>query len=213
MRTQRIRTTKHAFTLIELLVVITIIAILASLLLPALSHAKQRAQATKCQSNLRQLGLASFLYCEANSDHLPFAWINDVEPITNNFHPLLKPYVRDGRPFDVWDIETGVFLCPTRLNEGYYGINPFRVSYAMNAYNSVLYPDPKTRRLSDAQAAGASTTLLITDVAAEYNHPPLLDLLTNYVGFKHAHKADILFYDGHVGTFSPTQTNGIVLNF
>jgi prepilin-type N-terminal cleavage/methylation domain-containing protein len=106
---------RKGFTLIELLVSIAIIAILAALLTPALSQAKQSAKRSRCISNLRQLGLSAQMYLGEHQDRMP--WIPDdhlqLTPPVNasdkrynsigSFMPLLDPYLGN---VQVW-------LCPT----------------------------------------------------------------------------------------------------
>ncbi len=62
---------RKSFTLIELLVVIAIIAILAALLLPALTKARDKSKAVKCTSNLKQIGTAYSMYCSSYNDFMP----------------------------------------------------------------------------------------------------------------------------------------------
>lgn len=69
-------------TLIELLVVTAIVAILAALLLPSLARTKAKAHNSICINNLRQLGIATRLYCEDNRSRMPSAEILPTQPIT-----------------------------------------------------------------------------------------------------------------------------------
>ena len=86
---------RSGFTLIELLVVIAIIAILAALLLPALSRAKGTAQRIACANNLRQIRLALGLYATDHDGRMP-----SREPFTNRWPAQLQPnYSNDACPF------------------------------------------------------------------------------------------------------------------
>ncbi len=118
---RRAGSSRRAFTLIELLVVIAIIGILASMLLPTLGRAKEKARSIQCVNNVRQLGLAMQMFGDDNNERLPLArgsvaWTNtSPEPWPR---PMLTYYTT-----------TNVLTCPALSRK--YRESPF--NYFMGA--------------------------------------------------------------------------------
>lgn len=138
---------RTGFTLIELLVVIAIIAILAGMLLPALSNAKGKGQRTHCQNNLRQISTYMRLYIDDHQDTFP-AHRNGSKP---GFNAVTDPNDWWGTAILNYAPQTNLFRCST-LNQPRrdFGVrwswkfDAHLVGYGYNAFFLGLYPYPET---------------------------------------------------------------------
>lgn len=200
---------RHAFTLVELLVVIGIIALLISILLPALNRAREAGNAVKCAAQLRQFGQGLIMY--ANDNRGMGAPMYDVSHGDNAFDPWwparLQPYLKFQRFNAI--TPSNLFNCPGNTEskgERSYGMTRYAGKIIEVGGKYVEAPDIKYPGamakvkhsqekiwISDSNPTGAGA-------ANAFELHPDFDFIKNNwkTAYRHNKMANVLFLDGHV---------------
>jgi prepilin-type N-terminal cleavage/methylation domain-containing protein/prepilin-type processing-associated H-X9-DG protein len=135
---------RRGFTLIELLVVVAIIALLVSILLPALSGVRSRAKATACTSHLRQVGLSLRSYAEENGGRVPCGaatpspFVPDDVASNLTWSGLAKAHVGMGMMLSRYALNPRIFFCPADDSSDLQEELP-KIGTDSDAYCSYLY--------------------------------------------------------------------------
>ena len=179
---------QRAFTLVEVLVVVAVIAILAALLLPALSRGKERARRARCAANLRQVALATFMYVDDHEDTFPIQPEDGLAVVAvgghgTNFYDQLMPYLT----------QPGVWVCPsTKAEPGEL------MSYHMNGLIITTngFRQSRIRRPSDTLLIGESGGTRWNQAYLRPDHSG--DYLYDRPQLTHSGGGNATFADGHV---------------
>jgi len=196
--------------MIELLVVLAIIMILASMLLPALNKARDKARTISCVNNLKQIGGGMFMYANDNDDTLPILWSADTSII---WRTTIKPYL--GMKTDS-DVFPACYICPAEKPDSatigccYSMGEGTRRSYVTG---SGLYAGTKISRIRKPSE-------IMLNVDGYYSVSwgccgSMAGKVTEETGgisYRHARKANHLFVDSHTSTIK-AYSNASIFEF
>lgn len=195
---------KSGFTLIELLVVIAIIAILAAILFPVFARARENARRASCQSNLKQLGLATAQYSQDYDEKIvPAVLSNSANNPWTYFDGMLQPYMKSQQ----------LIVCPNDSAERCCGY--IKRSYSMNG-NLKAAGEPwwRGQSVSLAQVNNAAGTLLFVEFPDKNGYSNTGDkgdgAYTNGASIRSPYDAASggLLYEGQDGQLPPIHFDG-----
>ena len=199
------------FTLIELLVVISIIAILASMLLPALSKAREKAKYIKCKNNLKQLGTNTILYVDDYNGYVIYCTNTQLTNSYGYSNNLLPKYV--GYRFysfdSAWNIvvrDDSLYRCPSYRPEATYNYVSYGYNISLFANGGVIYAkmNSPSQTMMFLEKDWDTTQTSSFPWYANYEPVGTKNYIGTLLGKRHNGIGNILYLDGHAGDWKQT---------
>jgi prepilin-type N-terminal cleavage/methylation domain-containing protein/prepilin-type processing-associated H-X9-DG protein len=217
------RKSRTGFTLIELLVVIAVIAILASLILPALGRAKAQAARTTCLSNQHQIGFAYHMYVSDNNEFYPAQLDWQAAGGNDGFYDIFV--AATNRPLNLFLKNVQVFRCPSDKGDELTGATNCYLQYG-NSYLTQWYMDSFRVRLVAGDSSAPAGTYEATPIkASEVSMGPVNKIIEGdwiwhpnrgttdprsiWHNYRGSSRMNMLFGDGHIEfyRFPPDMVN------